>query len=138
MPRFPKACYTPLMTDEPKKKPAKDDPIATAILDMLGVDGTSMTFKDIAMKIFEARRRPKDRADGWRKYMTAVKQQILHMARLGRVEILRKGEVADPNNFKGIVKVRRAHPKVAKAIAKAKALAAAETATPEAPTETQD
>ncbi len=97
------------MTDTPddtKSTPPKDDPLATAILDMLG-DGKSWTFKAMAMRIFEARRRPKDRPDGWRRFMSAVKQQAVHLARQGRVEIMRKGEVADPNDFKGIVRVRR-------------------------------
>ena len=40
--------------------------------------------------------------------MTAVKQQSVHLARKGRVDIVRKGQVADPDDFKGIVRVRRA------------------------------
>ena len=101
------------MTDENKtenKKPAKDDLIATAILDMLSGDAL-LTFKEMAIQIFEPRKRPKDRADGWRKYMNAVKQQTLHLARQGRVEIMRKGKVADPRDFKGIVRVRLAQAK---------------------------
>ncbi|PCI40334.1 MAG: hypothetical protein COB46_07035 [Rhodospirillaceae bacterium] len=94
------------------KKPAKDDPIATAILDMLAGDAL-LTFKEMAIQIFEPRRRPKDRADGWRKYMNAVKQQTVHMARQGRVDIMRKGKVADPRDFKGIVRVRLAQEKPA-------------------------
>ena len=83
----------------------KDDPVAVAILDAL-TGGKALTFKDLAIKLFETKRRPKDRPDGWRKYMTAVKQQSVHLARQGRVDIVRKGEVADPDDFKGIVKVR--------------------------------
>ncbi|MBL4691971.1 MAG: DUF3253 domain-containing protein [Magnetovibrio sp.] len=98
------------MTDEKKKRPTKDDPIATAIIGMLS-DDALLTFKEMAMTIFETRRRPKDRADGWRKYMQAVKQQTLYLARLNRVEIMRKGKIADPNDFKGIVRVRLAQPK---------------------------
>jgi len=93
------------MNDEPQKKPAKDDPIVKEILGLLS-DDKALTFKDMAMHIFETRRRPKDRADGWRKYMNAVKQQTIHLARQGRVEIVRKGVVADPRDFKGIVRVR--------------------------------
>ena len=95
------------MTEETEKQPPKDDPIATAMLDMLD-DGGSLQFKDIAMRIFETRRKAKDRPDGWRRYMTSVKQQAVHLARQGRVEIVRKGEVADPNDFKSIVRVRLA------------------------------
>ncbi|MBL4747977.1 MAG: DUF3253 domain-containing protein [Magnetovibrio sp.] len=105
------------MTDELKKKPAKDDPVATAILKMLA-DDTVLTFKEIALQIFEDRRRPKDRADGWRKYMNAVKQQVLHLARQSRVEIMRKGQVVDPRDFKGIVRVRLSKPQATKGAAK--------------------
>lgn len=95
------------MNDSTETTAPQDDPIALTILDVLD-DGKSHTFKDIAMDIFEAKRRPKDRADGWNRYMTAVKQQCLHLARQGRVEIMRKGKVADPEDFKGIVRVRKA------------------------------
>lgn len=91
--------------DEPQPKAAKDDPIAGVILDMLA-DGKSLTFNDIAQGIFAAKRKQNDRPDGWRRYLTAVKQQAVHLARQGRVEIVRKGEVADPEDFKGIVRVR--------------------------------
>lgn len=92
-------------TDDQEQQPPKDDPVAVAILDML-CDGKALTFKDMAMRLFEAKRKPKDRPDAWRKYMTAVKQQCVHLARQGRVDIVRKGQVADPDDFKGIVKVR--------------------------------
>lgn len=115
------------MTDkiEQTDTPApKDDPVATFILDMLA-DGKSYTFKDIAMSIFDGRKRPKDRADGWRRYMTAVKQQSLFLARKGRVEIMRKGQVADPEDFKGIVQVRLASKAKTKKVKKAAAEKAA-------------
>jgi len=94
-------------TEQTAPPASKDDLIATFILDMLA-DGKSYTFKDIAMRIFDGRKRPKDRPDGWRRFMTAAKQQSVHLARQGRVDIVRKGQVADPNDFKGIVRVRLA------------------------------
>lgn len=93
------------MTDHADDTERKDDPIAAAILAALA-DGESLTFNDFAQRIFEAKRKPKDRPDGWRRYLTAVKQQVLHLARQGRVDIVRKGEVQDPEDFKGIVRVR--------------------------------
>lgn len=93
------------MTDENEDKAPQDDPIATAILSALD-DGKSLQFKDIAMRIFQKRKKAKDRPDGWRRYMTSVKQQAVNLARQGRVQIVRKGEVADPNDFKGLVKIR--------------------------------
>jgi len=91
--------------DTEDKPPVKDDPIATTILDALA-GSSSLSFKDIAMKIADARRRPKDGPDLWRRYLTAVKQQAVFLARQGRLEIVRKGQVADPNDFKGIVRLR--------------------------------
>ena len=38
--------------------------------------------------------------------MNAVKQQAIHLAKSGRIEIIRKGEPVDPRDFKGIVKMR--------------------------------
>ena len=92
-------------TDPQDGTPVKDDPIATAILNALA-GASSLSFKDVAMQIAEGRKRPKDRPDLWRRYMTAVKQQAVFLARQGRVEIVRKGKVADPNDFKGIVRMR--------------------------------
>ena len=94
------------MTDtDTENKPAKDDPIATAILSALS-DGGVWSFEKVAKQIAEDRRRPKDGPQLWRKYLQAVKQQAVHLARQGRIEIVRKGQVADPNDFKGIVKLR--------------------------------
>ncbi|HEY9079636.1 DUF3253 domain-containing protein [Magnetovibrio sp.] len=91
--------------DTEEKAPAKDDPVAVAILAAL-TGASSLSFKDIAMKMADARRRPKDGPDLWKRYLTAVKQQAVFLARQGRIEIVRKGEVADPNDFKGIVRLR--------------------------------
>lgn len=87
--------------------PPKDDPIATTILEMLG-QTKSLAFKDVAMALADAKRKPKDRPDLWRRYINAVKQQSVHLARQGRIEIVRKGKVADPGDFKGIVRIRLA------------------------------
>jgi len=95
------------MTDpeHSENTPAKDDPVATTILEVLS-GASSLSFKDIAMKVADARRRPKDGPNLWRRYLTAVKQQAVFLARQGRLEIVRKGQVADPNDFKGIVRLR--------------------------------
>ncbi len=100
------------MTDTDKKtpeeNPAQDDPVADAILAALGEsgEGKSLTFKDIAQRIAEQKRRPKDGPQLWRRYLMAVKQQARHLARKGRIEIVRKGAVVDPDDFKGIVRLR--------------------------------
>jgi len=91
--------------DIEEKQPAKNDPVAIAILGELA-RSSSLSFKDVAVKIAETRRRPKDGPDLWKRYLNAVKQQAVFLARQGRIEIVRKGEVADPNDFKGIVRLR--------------------------------
>ncbi|MEC8198924.1 MAG: DUF3253 domain-containing protein, partial [Pseudomonadota bacterium] len=47
-----------------------------------------------------------DPPDFWRRYLNAVRQQAKHLARMGRIEILRKGKPVDPNDFKGVYRLR--------------------------------
>jgi|TARA_B110000444_G_C18808498_1_gene581300 hypothetical protein len=79
-----------------------DDPIAIAILDILS-GGKAPTFKDVAYAIANERRKPKDGPNLWRRYLNAVKQQAIHLAKSGRITLIRKGQPVDPKNFKGIV-----------------------------------
>ena len=48
----------------------------------------------------------KDPPDLWRRYLQAVRQQATFLARAGRLQIVRGGKVQDPNDFKGLVKLR--------------------------------
>ncbi len=82
-----------------------EDPIVVYILEAVA-EGKVVSPNHIAQTIAKDRAKPSDRADVWRKYMTAVRQQAIHLARNGRLEIVRKGEVADPNDFKGLYKLR--------------------------------
>ncbi len=82
------------------------DPIAAALLEALSQTEGSLSPQDIAKEIAKARAKPKDPPDIWKKYLRAVKQQAVHLARAGRIEILRKGKPADPDNFKGVVRLR--------------------------------
>jgi uncharacterized protein involved in propanediol utilization len=82
-----------------------DDPIAIAILDILSI-GKAATFKDVAYAIANERRKPKDGTNLWRRYLNAVKQQAIHLAKSGRITIIRKGKPVDPKKFKGIVTMR--------------------------------
>ena len=86
----------------------KDDPIAESILSYLTAlgPGKSASPMDIAKAVGEARAKPKDPPEFWRRYMTSVKQQMIHLARAGRVEITRKGQKVDPNDFKGVARLR--------------------------------
>lgn len=83
----------------------EDDPIVTYIL--TAVEGGGLVSPNhIAQKIARDRGKASDPKDTWRKYMTAVRQQAISLARKGRLNIIRKGEVADPNDFKGLYKLR--------------------------------
>ncbi|WP_169569231.1 DUF3253 domain-containing protein [Sneathiella limimaris] len=93
------------MTDTEKKEPPQDDPIATYILDALS-SGEEVSPNTIAQTIARDKQKESSPRDFWRKFMTAVRQQAIHLARNGRIEIVRKGEVADPNDFKGLYKLR--------------------------------
>jgi hypothetical protein len=89
-----------------------DDPVAEMILTVLNGLGAdrSASPMDIARAFAESRARPKDPPQVWRRYMTAVKQQMKHLAREGRIEIIRKGEKVDPDDFKGVVRLRLPQP----------------------------
>lgn len=91
------------MTD---RESQRGDPIVAFILAMLS-DGSALLPQEIAKAYFAERKKPKDPADGWRRYMTPVKQQMGAMARQGLIEIVRKrGEVVDPTDFRGVVRMR--------------------------------
>ncbi len=86
-------------------KTLPDDPIVTYILNAVA-DGAVVSPNHIAQAIAADRAKDTAPKDIWRKYMTAVRQQAISLARNGRLEIMRKGEVADPNDFKGLYKLR--------------------------------
>ncbi len=81
------------------------DPIASSILDTLA-DGSALTVEEMAKVIAEQRRKSKDGPQLWRKYMQAVRQQAMHLGKTGKIDIVHKGEVVDPDNFKGRVHLR--------------------------------
>ena len=98
------------MTGDAKNtpKPPADDPVATVILETLSglAPGASISLMDAARVVADQRRRPTDGPELWRRYMNAVRQQAIHLARQGRIEITRKGQAVDPKNFKGVVRLR--------------------------------
>ena len=85
------------------------DPVVEAILGQLAAakPGGSVSSEEVARAVAESRRTPKDPPDLWRKYLSAVKQQAIHLARDGRIQVLRKGQpVEDPARVKGVVRYR--------------------------------
>ena len=84
------------------------DPVAAVILETLGAlpADKSISLMDAARAVAETRRKPKDGPELWRRYKQAVRQQAIHLARQGRIELIRKGEPVDPNDVKGVVRLR--------------------------------
>ena len=60
-----------------------EDPVAQAILDLLAARGAGKSISPEAA----ARAKKNDPPDLWRRYMNAVRQQALHLARQGRIRI---------------------------------------------------
>lgn len=84
------------------------DPVAGEILRQIGArgPGKSVCPTEVARAIAAARARPSDPPDAWRRYLTAVRQQALNLARQGRIVILRKGKAQDPNKpVKGVIRL---------------------------------
>ena len=86
----------------------KLDPGAISILTSLtdAGHGKAITPETAARAYAEMRRRISDPPNIWRRYLNAVRQQAKHLARMGRIEILRKGKPVDPNDFKGVYRLR--------------------------------
>jgi len=84
------------------------DPVAVFMLDALAAlpAEKSVAPDDIARGFAETKRKPNDGRDLYKRYRQAVKEQAIHLARAGRVEILRRGEPVDPNDFKGVWRLR--------------------------------
>ncbi|MGF1611856.1 MAG: DUF3253 domain-containing protein [Kiloniellales bacterium] len=86
----------------------RDDPVAQAILALLAERGPGKSIgpSEAAQAFAVPRAKPGDPPDLWRRHLNAVKQQALHLARQGRLVILRKGKPADPNApIKGVIRL---------------------------------
>ncbi len=84
------------------------DPIAQYILSELSIlkDDEMLSAEEMAKTIANIRRKEKDGPQLWRKYLQAVKQQAVFLARNKKIDIMRKGKIVDPNDFKGLWKMR--------------------------------
>lgn len=90
------------------------DPVAETILTLVaGTEkGKSISPEDAARAFAETRRKKGDPPDLWRRYLPAVRQQALHLARSGRIAMLRRGEPVDPDKpVKGVVRLSHARKK---------------------------
>ena len=85
-----------------------DDPVAAAILVLVAErgPGKSICPTEAARAFAASRARPSDPPDLWRRYLPATRQQALHLARAGRLVILRKGKPVDPTKpVKGVIRL---------------------------------
>jgi hypothetical protein len=93
--------------DPPRDDPG-DDPLAATILGLLAErpPGKSVTPEEVARAFAAARATPNDPPDLWRRYLPSARQQAMHLARTGRLVILRKGKPADPSHrIKGVIRL---------------------------------
>jgi len=92
------------MTQDTENIDPEEDPIIGYI--MTAVErGSPVNPRDIAIEIADDRAGENSPKDAWRKYLLAVKQQAKHLARTGRISILRRGRPIDPDKMKGLVKL---------------------------------
>ncbi|HEY0435115.1 MAG TPA: DUF3253 domain-containing protein [Phenylobacterium sp.] len=75
------------------------DPVEAAIFDVLGrlAPGKSVSPEDIARSVDP---------EGWRRQLSRVRGTAVGLARQGRLTITRHGKPADPDDFKGVWRVR--------------------------------
>jgi len=97
------------MTDEPSNNGPALDPIAEKILELLAATeaDSSISPIQVAQAVAEGRRRKSDPPDAWRRYLPAVKQQALYLARAGKLVVLRKGKPVDAQSAKGVIRYTR-------------------------------
>ena len=96
------------------ESPSDDrDPVAQSIFALLEArgPGKSICPSEAARHLQQARAKPDDPADAWRRLLPAVRQQAIHLARQGRLRILRKGRPVDPQlPVKGVIRLALPEP----------------------------
>jgi len=75
------------------------DPIEAAIFDLLGriPPGKSVSPEDVARAVDP---------DGWRRQLSRVRGAAVGLARAGRLVVTRHGKPADPDDFRGVWRMR--------------------------------
>lgn len=85
--------------NKPKRRRISDAAVHEAIMEHVAEAGPggSVRPEDIARALWP---------EAWQTLLKRIRLMIVQLARVGKVEILRKGEVADPDDFRGVYKVR--------------------------------
>ena len=82
-----------------------EDPIRLFLLSALA-DGKSKAPQELAQAFYATRAKPSDPPNSWRRFLVAVRQQALSLARSGEIEFTRKGVAVNPEKAKGVVRLR--------------------------------
>lgn len=83
-----------------------DDALVQCILAMAAASPRGASPQEIAQSFAVGRVGPKDPPDAWRRWLNPVKQKALHLARAGRIEMVRDGVPVDPDAARGLVRLR--------------------------------
>ena len=85
----------------PKKRRPRvsDEAVAEKILELVDAAGEEGRVRpeDVAMAILDTE---------WQTLLKRIRRQAIHFAHEGRVTILRKGKPADPDDFRGVYRLR--------------------------------
>lgn len=82
-----------------KKRKISDEAVVETILQLCAATGTEDKIRpeDVAMELY-----PED----WQPLLKRIRLIARQLAEMGYIEILRKGEPADPDDFKGVYRLR--------------------------------
>ena len=82
-----------------KKKKISDELVVEMILQLCAAEGREGKVRpeDVAMELYP---------EAWQSLLKRVRLSARQLSEAGHIEILRKGEPVDPNDFKGVYRLR--------------------------------
>lgn len=87
------------MTNSRKKRKISDEAIVETILQLCAAAGPESQVRpeDVAMEIYP---------EEWQSLTKRIRLAARQLTEAGHIEILRKGQPVDPNDFKGVYRLR--------------------------------